>query len=185
MCPERATVVTGEKSTLADGRSSTITRRRRSQSPSCGSPFRLPAHQWTPMEGRPRDPREHQSMLGGPDERGQPKEIVMGACKPSVETPSHGSTRLSTSDDRGSDPARVVMSTAVGLQHELVQARVLQREVAKPRQRAPSSSARSAASCAATFVAIVNWSNPRSTTAASRWSRSGKSRRTDGAAMPT
>ena len=65
---ERATFVTAEKSAIADRRSWAVTRCRWSESASCGSPCRRPAHQWTPMEGQPRDPCEHQTMLGGPDQ---------------------------------------------------------------------------------------------------------------------
>ena len=110
---ERATFVTGEKSAIADRRSWAVTRCRWSESASCGSPSRRPAHQWTPME------RSAARSVRAPDHARRSRSV-----RP-AETDRRGRVQAErqdsvarlppdcrTSADPVSDPARPAMSAA-------------------------------------------------------------------------
>ncbi len=105
---ERATFVTGEQSAIADRRSWAVTRCRWSESTSCGSPCRRPAHQWTPMErSAARSVRAVQIS-----EARRNASSWAGASRASRQRRT-ALTRLSNERRPGvSDPARPAMSAA-------------------------------------------------------------------------
>jgi hypothetical protein len=54
--------------------------------PSSAQPSNPPELNWRPRERGPRDQRQYQPVLVGPDERGQPQEIVIGGCQSCAQT---------------------------------------------------------------------------------------------------